>query len=69
MAEFKTPTIKRCKTRIEDNPELQTPIKIPASPFLQQIGYGCGKETYQYLKLLLLSINIVLIYVNRSYCI
>lgn len=45
MAEFKTPTIKKYKTRVEDNPELQTPIKIPASPFLQQIGYGCGKET------------------------
>ncbi|KAL7293104.1 hypothetical protein TKK_0013260 [Trichogramma kaykai] len=42
MAEFKTPTAKKFKSRITDNPEFQTPIKIPASPFLKQIGYGCG---------------------------
>jgi len=39
MAEFSTPTKVKCKT---DNSELNTPIKIPASPFLQQIGYGTG---------------------------
>jgi len=42
MAEFKTPVAKRRRSRLTDNPELQTPIKIPASPFLKQIGYGCG---------------------------
>ncbi|XP_623765.3 lymphokine-activated killer T-cell-originated protein kinase isoform X1 [Apis mellifera] len=46
MAEFKTPIIKKCRSRVEDNPELQTPIKIPASPFLQQIGYGCGVTVF-----------------------
>lgn len=44
MTEFKTPTTKRYKSRVQNNPELQTPIKIPASPFLEQIGYGCGKK-------------------------
>ena len=45
MAEFKTPTSRRLRSKIADNPELQTPIKIPASPFLKQIGYGCGKTS------------------------
>ncbi|KAG7196532.1 hypothetical protein KM043_018556 [Ampulex compressa] len=42
MAEFKTPTTKKSRSRVTENPELQTPIKIPASPFLERIGYGCG---------------------------
>ncbi|XP_076233518.1 lymphokine-activated killer T-cell-originated protein kinase [Calliopsis andreniformis] len=46
MAEFKTPTTRRYKSRVQDNPELQTPIKIPASPFLEQIGYGCGVSVF-----------------------
>ncbi|OAD60817.1 Lymphokine-activated killer T-cell-originated protein kinase [Eufriesea mexicana] len=46
MSEFKTPTMKRHKSRVQDNPELQTPIKIPASPFLEQIGYGCGVNVF-----------------------
>lgn len=41
MAEFSTPTRVKCKSKT-DNSELNTPIKIPASPFLQQIGYGTG---------------------------
>lgn len=49
---FRTPTNKRYRSRVKDNPELQTPIKIPASPFLEQIGYGCGKKiTLHYLLL------------------
>lgn len=44
MAEFKTPTAKRVKSKIADNLEFHTPIKIPPSPFLKQIGYGCGKN-------------------------
>lgn len=43
MSQSKTPTSKKYKSRVQDNPELQTPIKIPSSPFLTQIGYGCGK--------------------------
>ena len=43
MAEFKTPTSKKCRSRLEKNGENDTPIKIPASPFLKQIGYGCGE--------------------------
>ncbi|XP_033321760.1 lymphokine-activated killer T-cell-originated protein kinase [Megalopta genalis] len=46
MAEFKTPTSKRYKSRLQDNSELQTTIKIPASPFLEQIGYGCGVSVF-----------------------
>jgi hypothetical protein len=46
MAEFKTPTSKRSKSRITDNQEFHTPIKIPSSPFLKQIGYGCGMYFY-----------------------
>lgn len=43
MAEFKTPTrVKSKSSRLTDNAELGTPIKIPASPFLEQIGYGTG---------------------------
>lgn len=42
MSEFKTPTTKKVRSRLEKNPEFETPIKIPASPFLKQIGYGCG---------------------------
>ncbi|XP_072749569.1 lymphokine-activated killer T-cell-originated protein kinase isoform X1 [Anoplolepis gracilipes] len=45
MAEFSTPTRVKCKSKT-DNPELNTPIKIPASPFLQQIGYGTGVAVY-----------------------
>ncbi|XP_029041187.1 lymphokine-activated killer T-cell-originated protein kinase isoform X1 [Osmia bicornis bicornis] len=43
---FKTPTNKKYRSRVKDNPELQTPIKIPASPFLEQIGYGCGVSVF-----------------------
>lgn len=39
MAECCTPPRVKCK---RDRAELNTPIKIPASPFLQQIGYGTG---------------------------
>ncbi|XP_053988649.1 lymphokine-activated killer T-cell-originated protein kinase [Hylaeus volcanicus] len=46
MAEFKTPTTNRYRSRVQDNAELQTPIKIPASPFLEQIGYGCGVSVF-----------------------
>ncbi|CAL7947718.1 unnamed protein product [Xylocopa violacea] len=46
MSEFKTPTTTRYKSRHQDDPELQTPIKIPASPFLKQIGYGCGVNVF-----------------------
>lgn len=46
MTEFKTPTSKKYKSRLQDNPEFHTPIKIPASPFLQQIGYGCGVNVF-----------------------
>nr|XP_031844609.1 lymphokine-activated killer T-cell-originated protein kinase isoform X2 [Nomia melanderi] len=45
MAEFKTPS-KRYKSRLQDNLEIQTPIKIPASPFLEQIGYGTGVSVF-----------------------
>ncbi|KAJ8680034.1 hypothetical protein QAD02_015821 [Eretmocerus hayati] len=44
MAEFKTP--KRAKAKSGDNSLLQTPIRIPASPFLKQIGYGCGVNVF-----------------------
>ncbi|KAK2584525.1 hypothetical protein KPH14_006895 [Odynerus spinipes] len=44
MEEFKTPIRK--KFRSSDDANLQTPIKIPASPFLQQIGYGCGVQVF-----------------------
>ncbi|XP_076626587.1 lymphokine-activated killer T-cell-originated protein kinase [Colletes latitarsis] len=46
MTEFRTPTTKKYRSRVQDNPELQTPIKIPASPFLEQIGYGCGVAVF-----------------------
>lgn len=46
MSEFKTPTTKKYKNRLQINPELQTPIKIPASPFLEKIGYGCGINVF-----------------------
>ncbi|XP_014472888.1 PREDICTED: lymphokine-activated killer T-cell-originated protein kinase isoform X3 [Dinoponera quadriceps] len=46
MAEFKTPTRIKCKGRVTDNAELGTPIKIPASPFLERIGYGTGIAVY-----------------------
>ncbi|XP_063983668.1 lymphokine-activated killer T-cell-originated protein kinase homolog [Diachasmimorpha longicaudata] len=45
MTEFKTPTSRKFRSRIE-NSEHQTPIKIPASPFLKQIGYGCGVNVF-----------------------
>ena len=44
MAEFKTP--KRIRSVMTNNVEFHTPIKIPPSPFLKQIGYGCGKHFY-----------------------
>ncbi|XP_015602278.1 lymphokine-activated killer T-cell-originated protein kinase [Cephus cinctus] len=40
MAEFRTPTTNKCRSRLQDNPDLQTPIKIPPSPYLEKIGYG-----------------------------
>ncbi|XP_011159278.2 lymphokine-activated killer T-cell-originated protein kinase [Solenopsis invicta] len=43
MAECCTPPRVKCK---RDRAELNTPIKIPASPFLQQIGYGTGVAVY-----------------------
>nr|XP_003708180.1 PREDICTED: lymphokine-activated killer T-cell-originated protein kinase [Megachile rotundata] len=46
MTEFKTPTSNKYRSRVQDNPNLQTPIKIPASPFLEQIGYGCGVNVF-----------------------
>ncbi|CAK9810100.1 Lymphokine-activated killer T-cell-originated protein kinase [Anthophora plagiata] len=46
MSQSKTPTLKKYKSRVQDNPELQTPIKIPSSPFLTQIGYGCGVNVF-----------------------
>ncbi|XP_015111460.1 lymphokine-activated killer T-cell-originated protein kinase homolog [Diachasma alloeum] len=46
MTEFKTPTSRKFRSRIENNSEHQTPIKIPASPFLKQIGYGCGVNVF-----------------------
>lgn len=55
MAEFITPPRMRGK-RVMDKAELNTPIKIPASPFLQQIGYGTGtylvKMPFLYLPLI-----------------
>ncbi|KAL0120142.1 hypothetical protein PUN28_008061 [Cardiocondyla obscurior] len=44
MTEFETPPRMKCKKM--DKVELSTPIKIPASPFLQQIGYGTGVAVY-----------------------
>ncbi|XP_014206137.1 lymphokine-activated killer T-cell-originated protein kinase [Copidosoma floridanum] len=46
MEDFKTPTAKRFRSRVTDNPDFQTPIKIPPSPFLKQIGYGCGINVF-----------------------
>ncbi|XP_058791465.1 lymphokine-activated killer T-cell-originated protein kinase [Phymastichus coffea] len=48
MTEFKTPVSKRTRNKLAGNPEFQTPIKIPASPFLQQIGYGCGVNVFTF---------------------
>jgi hypothetical protein len=52
MAEFSTPTKVKCKSRI-NNSEFCTPVKtstssiqIPASPFLEKIGYGTGMFIY-----------------------
>ncbi|XP_011635596.1 lymphokine-activated killer T-cell-originated protein kinase [Pogonomyrmex barbatus] len=45
MTEFSTPLKAKCK-RVTDRAELNTPIKIPASPFLEQIGYGTGVGVY-----------------------
>ncbi|XP_014300029.1 lymphokine-activated killer T-cell-originated protein kinase [Microplitis demolitor] len=44
MDEFKTP-IKKIRSRV-DNPEYLTPLKIPATPYLKQIGYGCGINVF-----------------------
>lgn len=46
MAEFKTPTSNKFRSRTTDNSELQTPVKIPATPFLKQIGYGTGVNVF-----------------------
>ncbi|XP_032689951.1 lymphokine-activated killer T-cell-originated protein kinase isoform X2 [Odontomachus brunneus] len=46
MAGFKTPTSVRYRSRLTDNAGLETPIKIPASPFLERIGYGTGVAVY-----------------------
>ncbi|XP_001599799.1 lymphokine-activated killer T-cell-originated protein kinase [Nasonia vitripennis] len=46
MAEFKTPVSKRTRSRVAENSEFHTPIKIPPSPFLKQIGYGCGVNVF-----------------------
>ncbi|KAK0174683.1 hypothetical protein PV327_010423 [Microctonus hyperodae] len=47
MADFKTPTSKRIQSRLENNSsEYQTPLKIPATPYLKQIGYGCGVNVF-----------------------
>ncbi|KAH0953965.1 hypothetical protein HN011_005472 [Eciton burchellii] len=46
MAELKTPTRVRTEKKVTDRTELNTPVKIPASPFLQQIGYGTGIAVY-----------------------
>lgn len=45
MAEFKTPS-KIIRNKPTDNQDLCTPIKIPSSPFLTQIGYGCGVNVF-----------------------
>ncbi|KYM75760.1 PREDICTED: lymphokine-activated killer T-cell-originated protein kinase [Atta cephalotes] len=44
MAEFSTPP----RMRIINKAELNTPIKIPASPLLQKIGYGTGVAVYMF---------------------
>ncbi|KYQ49190.1 Lymphokine-activated killer T-cell-originated protein kinase [Trachymyrmex zeteki] len=44
MAENSTPPRKR----ITNKTELNTPIKIPSSPFLQKIGYGSGVGVYMF---------------------
>ncbi|CAD6215618.1 GSCOCG00000430001-RA-CDS [Cotesia congregata] len=44
MEEFKTPTSKRFRSWFDvDN---LSPLKIPATPFLKQIGYGCGVNVF-----------------------
>ncbi|XP_011502812.1 PREDICTED: lymphokine-activated killer T-cell-originated protein kinase [Ceratosolen solmsi marchali] len=47
MDEFKTPTSKKSKIKGTNNEELNTPIKIPSSPFLKEIGYGCGVTLFK----------------------
>jgi len=42
MEELSTPTRVKTGKKVTDRAELNTPVKIPASPFLQQIGYGTG---------------------------
>lgn len=54
MAEFSTPTTPvKCKSKV-NNGELRTPVKasaspiqIPASRFLEKIGYGTGMFIFQ----------------------
>ncbi|XP_077281632.1 lymphokine-activated killer T-cell-originated protein kinase [Temnothorax americanus] len=46
MAEFQTPPRVTGNRVTPDKAELNTPIKIPASPFLRQIGYGTGIGVY-----------------------
>nr|XP_012225284.1 PREDICTED: lymphokine-activated killer T-cell-originated protein kinase [Linepithema humile] len=53
MAEFSTPTSAKLISRIH-NAEFRTPVKtsaspieIPASPFLEKIGYGTGNAVYK----------------------
>lgn len=42
MAEFKTP--KKFRTPEKALP----PIRIPPSPYLQELGYGCGMSLFIY---------------------
>lgn len=44
MTEFKTPKAQRfLKNKAGIEIDFNTPLKIPASPFLQKIGYGTGE--------------------------
>ncbi|XP_012275105.1 lymphokine-activated killer T-cell-originated protein kinase [Orussus abietinus] len=43
MEPFKTPN--KCK-RLEPKSEAHTPIRIPPSPFLKHLGYGCGVSVF-----------------------
>ncbi|XP_034948738.1 lymphokine-activated killer T-cell-originated protein kinase [Chelonus insularis] len=46
MAEYLTPPLQKIKSRLCNNPENQSPLKIPATPYLKQIGYGCGVNVF-----------------------
>lgn len=45
MAEFKTPTSTKCKSRLDSAKKIPS-LEIPPSPFLQKIGYGCGVNVF-----------------------